>query len=49
MFQMFSKLERSLLTVTQEAREDKIADMHGGRTEGRKPSEDAGFPESATA
>ncbi|PBL02103.1 hypothetical protein ARMGADRAFT_240125 [Armillaria gallica] len=31
-----------------EAREDKIADMHGGRTEGRKPSEDAGFPESAT-
>ncbi|KAK0490608.1 hypothetical protein IW261DRAFT_25217 [Armillaria novae-zelandiae] len=32
-----------------EAREAKIADMHGGGTEGRKPSEDAGFPQSATA
>ncbi|SJL01562.1 uncharacterized protein ARMOST_04884 [Armillaria ostoyae] len=32
-----------------EAREAKIADMHGGGTEGRKPSEDAGFRQSATA
>ncbi|KAK0453206.1 hypothetical protein EV421DRAFT_1730319 [Armillaria borealis] len=47
--QMFYSLERSLLTVTQEAREAKIADMHGGGTEGRKPSEDAGFRQSATA